>query len=239
MSKRMFTDKIVESDAFTDMPLSAQALYFHFNMGADDDGIVNNPKRLCRSIGASEDDLRLLILKRFLISFDSGVVAIKHWRMHNNLRKDRYTPTPYQEEFAMLEVKSNGAYALTEGVVAEWLPNGCQTVAVGKYSIDEISIDKSRLVEVSGVDGDDEAEDVENSVENFEEDSTLEATGGALGKGVVLLTEAQRDALLDKLGLDGFNFYVEKLATFILERDAKVSSHYRTILKWAKEDNRV
>ena len=123
--KRMFSDKIVESDAFTDMPLSAQALYFHFNMGADDDGIVNNPKRLCRSIGASEDDLKLLILKQFLISFESGIVAVKHWRMHNNLRKDRYTPTAYQEEFAMLEIKENGAYTLADGVVAKWLPNGC------------------------------------------------------------------------------------------------------------------
>ena len=233
--KRMFTDKIVESDAFTDMPLSAQALYFHFNMGADDDGIVNNPKRLCRSGGASEDDLRLLILKQFLISFDSGIVAIKHWRMHNNLRKDRYTPTSYQDEFSMLEIKDNGAYTLTEGVVANWLPNGCQMVAVVESSRVKNSKVEFSVVEVSAEDSDSNEEDVENSVEN----SKLEAMGGSLGKGVVLLTEDQREALLDKLGFDAFNHYIDKLSTFIIEKGARVSNHYNTILKWAREDSMV
>jgi hypothetical protein len=230
--KRMFSDKIVESDAFTDMPLSAQALYFHFNMGADDDGIVNNPKRLCRSIGASEDDLKLLIAKQFLISFDSGIVVIKHWRMHNNLRKDRYTPTAYQDEFSMLEVKENGAYTL----VAKWLPNGCQMVAIDKSSS---SKEENSLVESSSSSsnyGNHNESDVENSnVEN----SKLEYMGGELGKGVVLLSENQQEALLEKLGFDAFNFYVAKLATFIIEKGAKVGNHYSTILKWAREDARV
>lgn len=229
--KRMFTDKIVESDAFTDMPLSAQALYFHFNMGADDDGIVNNPKRLCRSVGASEDDLRLLILKQFLISFDSGIVAIKHWRMHNNLRKDRYTPTSYQDEFSMLEIKDNGAYTLTEGVVANWLPNGCQMVAVVKSSRVKSSKVEFSVVEVSAEDSGSNEEDVENS--------KLEAMGGTLGKGVILLTEEQQEALLEKLGIDAFNHYIDKLSTFIIKNEAKVSNHYNTILKWAREDSAV
>ena len=121
----MFTDKVVESDAFTDMPLSAQALYFHFNMEADDDGFVNNPKRICRSLGASEDDLRLLIGKRFLIAFESGIVAIKHWRMHNLLRKDRYTETQYVEEKSKLVLKDNGAYTEADNQMAtKWQPNG-------------------------------------------------------------------------------------------------------------------
>lgn len=229
--KRMFTDKIVESDAFTDMPLSAQALYFHFNMGADDDGIVNNPKRLCRSVGASEDDLRLLILKQFLISFDSGIVAIKHWRMHNNLRKDRYTPTSYQDEFSMLEIKDNGAYTLTEGVVANWLPNGCQMVAVVKSSRVKSSKVEFSVVEVSAEDSGSNETDVENS--------KLEAMGGTLGKGVILLTEEQQEALLEKLGIDAFNHYIDKLSTFIIKNEAKVSNHYNTILKWAREDSAV
>lgn len=108
--KRMFTQKIIDSDAFLDMPLSAQALYFHLNMRADDDGFVNNPKKIQRVINASEDDLKLLLLKRFVIGFDSGVIVIKHWRMHNTLRKDRYTPTLYQDELAQLAVKDNRAY---------------------------------------------------------------------------------------------------------------------------------
>jgi hypothetical protein len=84
----MFTTKIIDSDAFLEMPPSAQALYFHLNMRADDDGFVNNPRKITRYVGAAEDDLKLLILKRFIIAFDSGVIVIKHWRMHNTLRMD-------------------------------------------------------------------------------------------------------------------------------------------------------
>ena len=102
--RRMFTQKIIDSDAFLDMPLSAQALYFHLAMRADDDGFVNNPKKILRYIGAADDDLRLLLAKRFILSFDSGVIVIKHWRMHNLIKKDRYHPTDYQEELSELDV---------------------------------------------------------------------------------------------------------------------------------------
>lgn len=144
--KRMFTQKIIDSDAFLDMPLSTQALYFHLNMRADDDGFVNNPKRIQRTVGASEDDLKLLIAKRFLLCFENGVIVIKHWRMHNTLRKDRYNPTQYQEQFAMLEVKNNSAYTEKQPdadiVATTWQPDGNQTEP--QYSIGEISIDKKR-----------------------------------------------------------------------------------------------
>ena len=114
--KRMFTKKITESDAFLEMPLSTQCLYFHLNMFADDDGFVNSPKRVVRTIGANEDDLKLLISKSFILVFESGVIVIKHWRMHNTLQNDRYHPTDYQEEFAMLGLKTNKAYT--------WKQNG-------------------------------------------------------------------------------------------------------------------
>lgn len=153
--KRMFTQKIIDSDAFLDMPLSSQALYFHLNMRADDDGFVNNPKRIQRTIGASEDDLKLLCAKRFVIGFETGVIVIKHWRMHNTLRKDRYNPTQYQEELALLEVKENNAYTerlveipdilelpepVTESVATTWQPSGNHLAT--QYSKDKISIDK-------------------------------------------------------------------------------------------------
>lgn len=125
--KRMFAQQIIDSDAFLDMPLSTQALYFHLSMRADDDGFVNNPKKIQRMIGASDDDCRLLITKRFVLVFENGVIVIKHWRLHNTLRKDRYTPTVYQDEFMSLELRSDGAY--TEKVRAKRLPNGCQMVA--------------------------------------------------------------------------------------------------------------
>ena len=108
--RRMFTIKIVESDPFTEMPLSAQALYFHLNMAADDDGFVNNPQKIRRSIDASEDDFEVLVKKRFLLTFENGLVVIKHWRMHNLLRKDRYKPTQYQDQLASLQVRGDGAY---------------------------------------------------------------------------------------------------------------------------------
>ena len=112
--KRMFTQRIIDSDSFLDMPLTTQALYFHLNMRADDDGFVNNPKRIVRTIGANIDDLKLLVSKRFVICFESGVIVIKHWRMHNTLQNDRYKPTQYQEELETLRVKSNKSYTEKE-----------------------------------------------------------------------------------------------------------------------------
>lgn len=108
--RRMFTQKITDSDAFIDMPLSTQCLYFHLCMNADDDGFVNNPKRIQKMLGASEDDVKLLIAKSFILPFESGVIVIKHWRMHNLLRKDRYKETRYLEEKSTLFLKENGAY---------------------------------------------------------------------------------------------------------------------------------
>lgn len=109
-NKRMFNMKIVDSDAFLDMPLSTQCLYFHLNMRADDDGFVGNPKRIQRLIGATDDDLKLLIAKRFVLVFDDGVIVIKHWKLHNTIKKDRYTQTVYTDELKQLGLKANKAY---------------------------------------------------------------------------------------------------------------------------------
>ena len=147
--KRMFTQKIIDSDAFLEMPLSTQALYFHLNMRADDDGFVNNPRKLQRYIGAGDDDLKLLLAKRFVIGFESGVIVIKHWRMHNTLRRDRYSPTVYQDELALLDVKDNKSYTERDGnsslqsgcqAVAKRLPNGCHSIV--ESSRDKGSIEK-------------------------------------------------------------------------------------------------
>ena len=114
-SKRMFTMKIVDSDAFLDMPLSTQCLYFHLNMRADDDGFIDNPKRVMKIVGASQDDLKLLAAKRFILAFESGVMVIKHWRMHNTLSQSRYHATQYVDEKSMLKLKENGSYSLENG----------------------------------------------------------------------------------------------------------------------------
>lgn len=115
--------KIVDSDAFLEMPLSTQCLYFHLNMRADDDGFIGNPKRICKLVGCNDDDLKLLIAKRFVLVFDNGVIVIKHWRMHNTLRKDRYTPTAYQDELKQIGIKENGSYTFDSNQLAtKWQP---------------------------------------------------------------------------------------------------------------------
>ena len=137
--RRMFTKKITESDAFLDMPSSTQMLYFHFSMNADDDGFVNNPKKIQKMCGASDDDFKLLIVKSFIILFDSGIIVIKHWKMHNYIQADRYRPTDYVEEKSMLGIKSNKAYTLDVSKMdTECIQNGY----IGKDSIDKVSIDK-------------------------------------------------------------------------------------------------
>ena len=112
--RRMFAKTIIDSDAFLEMPVTSQLLYFHLSMRADDDGFVNKPKSLMRMVGCHDDDLKLLFVKKFLIPFESGVVVIKHWKIHNYIRKDTYTETKYKEEKATLELDENSAYRLTE-----------------------------------------------------------------------------------------------------------------------------
>lgn len=112
--RRMFAKTIVLSDAFLDMPLSARCLYFTLGMVADDDGFVNAPRAIMRQCGASDDDMKLLIAKRFVLIFDTGVIVIKGWRINNYLRNDRYTETKYKEEKATLAIDANGSYRLKE-----------------------------------------------------------------------------------------------------------------------------
>lgn len=140
--RRMFAKTIIDSDAFLDMPMSTQALYFHLSMRADDDGFINNPKRIQRMIGASDDDLKLLLAKSFLILFESGVVVIKHWKIHNYIQSDRYKPTAYSEEKALLTVKKNKAYTLN----TECIQNGYMMDTqdrLGKVRLGKDSIESS------------------------------------------------------------------------------------------------
>lgn len=153
----MFSKKIIDSDAFLDMPLSTQALYFHLSMRADDDGFVGNPKRIRTMIGATEDDLKLLILKRFILTFDSGVVVIKHWRIHNYINPDRYNQTTYVEEKKTLVLDDKKAYTeaveayVPQPVLQGVLQNGDSLAP--QVSLGKDSIGKERLEEESAVSG--------------------------------------------------------------------------------------
>ena len=137
--RRMFAKTIIDSDTFLDMPLTAQALYFHLCMRADDDGFVNNPKKIQRMVGCGDDDIRLLLLKQFVIPFESGVCVIKHWRLHNYIRNDRYKPTVYQDEKSTLSLQENGVYTEAPGL---GIPDGNQAV----YQMEtQVRLGKDRL----------------------------------------------------------------------------------------------
>ena len=140
--RRMFAKTIIDSDAFLDMPLSSQALYFHLSMRADDDGFINNPKKIQRMVGASDDDLKLLLVKRFLITFESGVVVIKHWKIHNFIRNDRYKPTIYKEEKALLIEKENKAYTEKDEL---GIPNDNQMETQVRLGKDRIELGKDSI----------------------------------------------------------------------------------------------
>lgn len=148
--RRMFAKTIIDSDAFLEMPLSTQALYFHLGMRADDDGFVNSPKRIMRLVSCSEDDMKLLIAKNFIIPFESGIVVIKHWKIHNYIRSDRYKETAYTEEKSLLKTKENNAYTLIEplgipGDIPLGIPGDIPMGDAGKDRIGKVSLGKDRL----------------------------------------------------------------------------------------------
>ena len=138
--RRMFAKSIIDSDLFLDMPQSTQNLYFHLSLRADDDGFVGNPKKIMRMINCSQDDIKILISKQFLIPFESGVVVIKHWKIHNYIRNDRYKPTIYTEEKKKLIEQENKEYIFG-------IPNGNQMdtqYSIGKDSLGKNSVDKEK-----------------------------------------------------------------------------------------------
>lgn len=219
--KRMFTQKIIDSDAFLDMPLSTQALYFHLNMRADDDGFINNPKRIQRTVGASEDDLKLLIAKRFVICFENGVIVIKHWRMHNTLQKDRYKPTQYQEQYSRLTIKKNKSY--TDRVETECIQTGNSLEP--QYRLDKESIDKESI-----------EEDIPDSAEP--EPPAPKKTKPAKHKygeyKNVLLTDEELDKL--KAEYPDLPDRIERLSSYVASTGKSYKSHYATIRNWARKD---
>lgn len=147
--RRMFSKVITDTDAFLEMPLSTQALYFHLAMHADDEGFVSSPKRILRETKASEDDFKLLIVKRFILTFDSGIVVIKHWKIHNYIQSDRCKPTTYMEERATLSLDGKKAYV--ERVDTPCIQNGYSSDT--QVRLDKVSIGEDRLIEENAASG--------------------------------------------------------------------------------------
>lgn len=142
--RRMFAKTIVLSDAFLDMPLSARCLYFTLGMLADDDGFVNAPRSVMRQCGASDDDMKLLIAKKFVLLYESGVIVIKHWRVNNYLRNDRYTETKYVDEKATLTVDDKGIYHRSDVGIPYGIPN-IGIPSIGKDRLGEDRLGEDRL----------------------------------------------------------------------------------------------
>ena len=140
--KRMFSLLVVDTDEFLDMPSSTQSLYYHLGMRADDDGFVSSPKKIVKLVNCSNDDLKLLIAKGFIIPFDSGIIAIRHWKLNNDLKKDRYTPTIYLNEKSTLRVNKNKVYSIDgNNLETKRIQNGNKLDT--QYSIDKNSKDKN------------------------------------------------------------------------------------------------
>lgn len=251
--RRCFSMKIVDSDAFVEMPQSTQALYFHLGMRADDDGFVNNPNRIARDVGASSDDLKILQAKRFILVFENGVIVIKHWKIHNTLRKDRLKPPHYPELAARIYIKGNEGYTdnPSNGDISLLnfrLSDKCLTldgqvtdICPPKIREGKLSQDKLCISEVE-----DEASDTFSSDELSTELSTdtpskeLEFCKGTLGEGIVFMSDAQYDSLCEMLSYDEIRYYFDRLKNFIRKKpEATIKSHYKTILKWVEEDRSV
>lgn len=215
--RRMFSKKITDTDSFLDMSLSAQALYFHLNMGADDEGFVDNVKKIQRSIGASNDDLKILIGKGFLIPFESGVVVIRHWRIHNYIQADRFQATIYQDEKEQLEFDKSKIASIKP------LDQCIQNVSKmdTQVRLGEDSLDKDRLDKVNNLYSD---EDEKKSLSQI-----IKSTS-------VKINERQIQQIQEYIGLD--NMTVEMIGYAIqLTEDAGAESfnYLNKILKSWKD----
>jgi len=213
--RRMFAKTIIDSDAFIDMPLSAQALYLHLSMRADDDGFVNNPKRIQRMIGAADDDMKLLVAKSFLIPFENGIVVIKHWKVHNYIRSDRYTPTVYQEEKNLLTVEKSRVYTVG---IPSGIPNGYQMDT--QYRLGKDRLGKDRLVESIAADDTPPAPAPAKTKHKYGEYNN------------VRLTDDEINKLNEELGAHMTTACITFLDEYIEMKGYKAKSHYLAIKKW-------
>jgi DNA replication protein len=228
--RRMFSKKITETDNFLDMPLSSQALYFHLNMGADDEGFIDKAKTIQRTIGASSDDLRILIAKGFVIPFDSGVVVIRHWRIHNYIRSDRFQSTMHQEEKKKIdfdETKIANIKAFQD-VIPDVIPNGYQMdtqVRIGKVRLDKVRLDKVNNHNYTEVD------DVELSVP-----IKKKPLSQILKESDIKINDRQSQILIEYIGLDNMTVDMIQYA-FELTEDAGANNfnYLNKILKSWKE----
>ena len=218
--RRMFAKSVVESDAFLDMPASAQALYFHLGMEADDEGFLNNPKRVQRSVGASPDDIKILIAKRFIIPFTSGVVVLRHWKVNNYIQKDRAKPTQCVDERSRIEIAENRQYELSTCMDTDCIQSVSKMDS--QYSIGKNRIEESR-------------EETPPSSKPKKEKEPKHRHGEY---GNVLLTDSELSKLKTEFPED-WERRIDRLSEYMASTGKSYKSHLATIRAWARRDARA
>lgn len=217
--RRMFAKTIVTSDAFLDMPASTRCLYFFLGMVADDDGFVNNPKSIMRQSGATTDDLNLLIAKRFILTFKSGVVVIKHWCIHNTIQKDRYKETKYLEERSTLMLDENRAYTeAVSSVYTDRIQDVSKLEPQDRLSKDSLS--KSNVVEDNDIGSAAPPKPVRHKYGRYKN---------------VLLTDDEMDKLKAEFPRD-WGDRIERLSEYMASTGKSYKNFLATIRNWAKRD---
>ncbi len=254
--RRMFAKTIVDSDMFIDMPMSARLLYYDLAMRADDDGFVNSPKKIMRFVGASMDDMNVLIAKQFIIPFESGVVVIKHWKIHNYIQKDRYKATSYQAEKESLTLK-NGTYYTDDLPDVSNLDTECIQDVYSLDTQDRLGKDRLELGKdrVRDRDRDRDRQELEsarapenlpleiaenknnkNNENDFNNSDNKKPTRHKYGTYKnVLLTDEDMEKLKSKFPDDWQN-RIERLSEYIASSGKTYKNHLATIRVWAKKD---
>lgn len=222
--RRMFAKTIVTSDAFLDMPASARCLYFLLAMVADDDGFVNAPRSVMRQTGATEDDMKLLITKRFVLTFKSGIVVIKHWCIHNTIQKDRYKETKYLEEKSQLVLdKKEGYTEAVSEVYPECIQSGYKPDT--QVRLGEVKLGEASVGEV--------IEDVPDINVGHKSPKTVRHKYGSYKN--VLLTDEDFDKLREEFPSD-WGDRIERLSEYMASTGKSYKNHLATIRNWAKRD---
>ena len=225
--RRMFSNTITDSDLFMDMPKSAQLLYFHLNMHADDDGFVGNTKSIMRMTGSSDDDLKILLAKQYLIPFENGVTVIKDWHIHNYIRSDRKHPTKYTNELKQLELNEDASYSK--------LPFGSQVPTNGQPNDGhlvgnchtEVRLGKDRLGKVS------KGKHIEPDNPKPKKAKPVRHKYGQYQN--VLLTDEQLEKLKSEFPSD-WQDRIERVSVYVQSSGKHYKDYLATIRNWAKRD---
>lgn len=238
-TKRMFSQIVVMSDDFLDMPASTRCLYFSLGMVADDDGFVNNPRSIMRQCGASQDDMLLLLQKGYVYIFDTGIIVVLHWRINNRLRPDRYTPTKHTVEKAQLSILDNSAYAVLGGI-PDGIPSGTPLVSPDKNSLDKTSI------ETSSSEASDDVSPKKGKGKTFPQDSNAYKAAALLARLILernpeLKPRTERDLQrwandIDKINrLDGYEWEMISDVLTFSQRDPFWQTHTLSGAKLRKQ----